>query len=403
MAQDRAKKQTSYEVLNAEKPKPVVSYDALHEFAYDNFLLPNCTSKTNKTSYNKTATVNNQALKDWNRGLDIRIIIEVDGKEISKPLFKILAEFSEDQKIKYQCDKSSHFRTIEGLQLFWRDYLFKKVADEESKKQLLKSAEEDFHQGGLPYTSNVKAFGDFILLQTKPDALSIPQAKDRLITYKPTVSGVEITEIAEFNKAYPKQKMQVIDERVIHAPLIRLECQTSLCVIKNDKGPKVEVKPHKLTVDIYTNELKDFVYGRGFLGDYVTAYSSNKSHYHDKEDIKKEMLDSLMGKICDLYKKNTQREKCVSLFYIYMAFKDVNLSDENSIKKCKAVIDRNLKNIENFSSSMGKLGAWVKQSIFSPGRGETMSDTRLLVGNLLDFIENKAFPEERARDKVLGR
>lgn len=136
----------------------------------------------------------------------------------------------------------------------------------------------------------------------------------------------------------------------------------------------------------------------------VMLKSKEEEIKRDKRDrIKKEMLDKLMDKISDLQRRGGQHKKLSALFEIYEAFKKLNLSDSNSINECKKSIRDNLDNLEGFSSSFGKLGAFLKQSIFQTGRTTTMSDTRLLVGKLNDWIEKNSYPEERIRDQIRGR
>jgi hypothetical protein len=122
-----------------------------------------------------------------------------------------------------------------------------------------------------------------------------------------------------------------------------------------------------------------------------------KSHPHNE---KKEMLDQLAIKIFELNQRGGQFEKLCALTEIYIAFKRINLSEKKSVEECQRLIRNNLKTLEGFNNPFGKLAASIKQSIFNTGYTETISDTRLLIGKLSDFIEEHAYPEARVRYQV---
>lgn len=132
------------------------------------------------------------------------------------------------------------------------------------------------------------------------------------------------------------------------------------------------------------------------LDEYIKAYKENKISYH-KDGIKKEMLDQIMEKICELNVKGNQVVKLNCLIQIYMQFKKLNLLDYQSVKEYLKTINNkeNLDKLNGFSGIVGKCGAFVKQSFFSTGYCETMSDTRLLVGKLNAFIEKNALLNEK--------
>ncbi|MBV8802968.1 MAG: hypothetical protein JO131_08425 [Gammaproteobacteria bacterium] len=130
-----------------------------------------------------------------------------------------------------------------------------------------------------------------------------------------------------------------------------------------------------------------------------------KQEKKNKEEMspKNAWLAKLMDKILILQRRGGQHQKLAALFKIYQSFKAINLSDENSINQCKKNINDNLHNIEGFSSPFGKLGAMIKQSFLQSKYTTTMSDTRLLIGKLSEWIEKNAYPKERIRDQILGR
>src|SRR5580700_3597817 len=128
----------------------LVSYDALSEFKYNQ-----SPKRPNVPYAGKLATRNDkQLLEDWNRalglerqkaeGTDIQIyILDEKGMEILKPLPAIVIDFSAEEKAKYGIGINERFKeekvpafiNIEGLRLFWTDYLFRKVP-KENKTQL---------------------------------------------------------------------------------------------------------------------------------------------------------------------------------------------------------------------------------------------------------------------------
>ncbi|MBV8803169.1 MAG: hypothetical protein JO131_09485, partial [Gammaproteobacteria bacterium] len=156
-------------------------------------------------------------------------------------------------------------------------------------------------------------------------------------------------------------------------------------------GNKVSKALGKHTIPLF----KDLIELKNLLKNPLNQVKQN----HERSS-KKEMLDPLVDKIFSLNRRGGQSEKLYALTKIYFALKKLNLSDPSAVTTYHELIIKNLKNFESFSSRLGKFGAWIKQSIFKTVYTETISDTRLLAGKLLDWVENNALPKQRIIDKI---
>lgn len=95
------------------------------------------------------------------------------------------------------------------------------------------------------------------------------------------------------------------------------------------------------------------------------------------------------------------KSKLLALIEVYLAFSTLNLDSKESVKLTLDIIKSQLSDLESFSSDAGELMAWIKQSIFSTGFSTTICNTRLLVGELIDFIEQNA-PHDCHGTRVMG-
>jgi len=123
-------------------------------------------------------------------------------------------------------------------------------------------------------------------------------------------------------------------------------------------------------------------------------YLKDKSYHASlNQPHKKKMLDRLMDKIIEL-QGGRQKEKMDALFDIYVSFRELDLNNLTQVATFQQIVSDRLDTLNTFDSflgaSVGKAAAYIKQTFFKTGYAETMSATRLLVGELLDFVENSS-------------
>lgn len=115
----------------------------------------------------------------------------------------------------------------------------------------------------------------------------------------------------------------------------------------------------------------------------------------------KKMQDKLMDKLIELQAANDQPEKLKALFSVYLQFKNIDFSNNESIKNVKNAIRENLSALKTFSSSFGRALATLRHGLFGIMNYSLIQcNTIKLVTELSDFVEANAFPEERIRQAI---
>lgn len=130
-------------------------------------------------------------------------------------------------------------------------------------------------------------------------------------------------------------------------------------------------KQYKLT----QNKIREFV-------------SQNHADWdHEGQPLKKPKLDELAQKICELHARGDQELRTNALYKIYLAFKNVNLDSEPSLKSYHCIYKENINVLKEFDTT------GIRRTIGSFFTSTT--STYKLIVKLNDFIEENSYPSEK--------
>jgi len=328
---------------------PIFSYDATHALVYGK-------NKNRRAQHAMPGPLveekefGKQALRDWN-GLEKKYYINIrddkTGKTTKTLLKDLVYNLDEIARIKYgiaeelkEIDEKHFsvrsFKNCQGLQSFFKDYLFYKVDDPAKREQLAYLAVSHFYQAGLPNATNSLFYGDAF----RPDSLLIKMPEKHSVVFDPAVNGVGITELGIADKA--DIPIGNLDTKKINKNLLGFKAKTSFLI---DDSGKLNIGLNNLSINIYDDLVKDYVFNKGFVSDYLKQF---KGH---NQDIKKSFLDKLYNRLLDLnLRKDTKsKRELIQLYYIYDKFKNLDLNKEFKIIAFDKYIKEIMKNLSGSS------------------------------------------------------
>lgn len=152
--------------------------------------------------------------------------------------------------------------------------------------------------------------------------------------------------------------------------------------------PALMLKSHQWDIDSDQHELiHDSI--KQYLIKFITQDYADRTH--EKQPLKKPILDKLAQKICELYPRH-QDARLHALYAIYLAFKQVDLDSEASLKSYQDIYKENVGVLKTFDTGS------IKRKIGSLFSSET--DTYKLITKLNEFIEKNSYPSEKMKYHV---
>ncbi len=303
----------------------------------------------------------NQSLKDWARAAPIvpgkdnkkesgaqTIYLYVKDEKIA--LSKLLEQIYKNDEDKKRYDLvlniESHvtFNSIEGLKHFYADYLFSKVADEKKKEALADHAILHLHQSGLPWALSFLILQNS--LQTSDKYLMHPSVWHE--TFRPEENGVSIMAEHQFTKMILNNDPE--EPLILENGGIRSQCEASIFLYESQykiKDPQIMVsqKVNKATFSLHDENVKDFIFGIGFVKNYQEKQNLFNKIYEKINEVSKDQkkFDELTPK-----KKEKQQTKG------HIASKEKVKALSEAVEKFKLIDLTNLEELTIFQEYLQK-------------------------------------------------